>query len=74
MSTELATRIKRSKQNEGLFLGTMMAMAVATIFYAFVVGVTSPGTYLAAALTGTFLGLMLASRQRSKTLEARLIH
>lgn len=71
MNSEIRT--KKAKQNVGLFLGTMAGMAVATIFSWATTGVSSPGTILAASLTGLFVGLTIASQKRVQKLEVQAL-
>src|SRR5437870_5573945 len=68
--SDLQRRLKKANGNIGVFLGSTVAMSLTTIFMWTTTGL-SAGTYLAASLSGLFVGLLLASRQRVKTLESR---
>ena len=70
---ELQNRLKNGKTNINIFDGAMVGMSVTTIFMAFATGVSSPGTLLAASLTGLFVGLTLASRKRVSILERKTL-
>ena len=74
MSTQndLQKRIKKGKQNIGLFGGLVISMSIAAVFLSFAVGVKAPGVWMSASLAGVFCGLLLASMKRVQHLEARL--